>query len=189
MDLDNNMNNVENNNQQIDKKSTWEILKQARQFQKEQERIKREEKRKLVEQRKAEKKQEKQQCDQEIKKIKIEIKNLTIEHKKQLKTLKQQYRKSRSNETVEQIQKLNDDYHHQKAELTDKIWTITYDFGKKYKTLIWNLKKGLLGIKKEFNRVVWSRPVSTFKYLSIIIVIIGLLSLIFFVITIIVDYI
>ena len=54
-----------------------------------------------------------------------------------------------------------------------------FEYGKKYNTLNWKLRKWFFGIEKEFKRMSWSTPKNTMKYLGIVILIIMILALLF----------
>ncbi len=118
------------------------------------------------------------------KKLKTEIKN----KKKKIKEIKKQKKQSKINATKEikdkkelnkRLEEIKENYTEEIIEQKNDIVQLKFDYGKKYNTLTWKLFKWAYGIRKEFNRIIWSPPINTFKYLLIIIIIVLLLSGIF----------
>lgn len=83
------------------------------------------------------------------------------------------------------------DYHKQQSEaqtlyceqlvaLKNERAQVNFDFGKKHQTLWWKISKWTFGLRKEFRHIIWSHPKNTFKYLGIIILIVGIFAILFF---------
>lgn len=118
---------------------------------------------------------------------KIQIKILISEFRtfrRNQKIARKNFKKENKNlERAEYVKKLNvfnDEYYAQEEKLTYQIKKIAFDSGAKYKTFKWRMLKWVFGIKKEFNRVIWSTPKNTLKFLGIVIVIVLIFSLLFF---------
>lgn len=119
---------------------------------------------------------------------KIELKNQIKEIKNQIKTEKINYSQKikeakieikDKNELKYRLQEIHDNRNDKIIELKDIVYDKKFDFGKKYNTLSWRLLKWVYGLRKEFNRITWSNPYNTFKFLLIILVIVLFLSGIF----------
>lgn len=80
----------------------------------------------------------------------------------------------------EELESLKIDFYKNRVNIKNNILQEKFEYGSKYKTFSWQCLKWTYGIKKEFNRIVWSNTTNTFKYLGIILLIIGLLALLFF---------
>ncbi|MGL4951439.1 MAG: preprotein translocase subunit SecE [Mycoplasma sp.] len=112
--------------------------------------------------------------------LKEEVKKLRVE----LKGLKEKFKTDKSNskskdESSQQRDLIRIEYNDNKIEARNKITQLKYDFRNKYKTFGWRMLKWTYGINKEFNRVIWSSPTNTFKYLGIIIIVIAVFALLF----------
>lgn len=138
---------------------------------------------------KEEKKIKKIEQSKEWEKLKKEI----ILLKKEVKIIKKEYKlekkktkhnlKSDKKEQEKQLSILKDKSYYNIWKIYDEINNKKFQLHKKHNTLIWNFKKWMFGIGKEFRRICWSPPLVTIKYLGIVLLIIGLLTLVFTLIT------
>lgn len=141
-----------------------------------------EERKKLFLEHKVSKKQSKIELKESIKKQKVEIVNLKNEYKKAAADFK-----TKEEFTHEEAELLKLEFYKNRVNMKNNILKEKFEFGAKYKTFSWQYLKWTYGIKKEFNRIVWSNTTNTFKYLGIVVLIIGILALLFFGIDSIVD--
>ncbi len=117
-----------------------------------------------------------------VKAINEEIKKIKKNYKAQKKEANAQTYQDSTEKRVrlEEIKEhKNDDILLLKNEKID----LKFEFGKKYNTLSWNLSKWTHGLRKEFNRIIWSSTANTFKYLLIVIVIVLILCGLFMLVT------
>lgn len=157
-----------------------ELIEKLKQHRKQRAEAKREEFEKEEAKRQARKKEKletKKVNKIKIKEIKKEIKTLRNQKHQQIK----QYRESINDkkELKIKIEECTDQINEQIVNLKNSIIDIKFDYGKKFQTLNWKLLKWVYGIRKEFNRIIWSSPINTFKYLAIIVVLVLILSGIF----------
>ncbi len=116
------------------------------------------------------------------------IKEKKLAYKKEIKEIKQNYKIQKKelkkncskDEYQEKLYELKDNTYDAIEKIKKIIYDLEFEHGKKHNTLIWNLKKWAFGVGKEFRRVIWSPPLLTIKYLGIVILIVLILSLIFF---------
>lgn len=141
-----------------------------------------EERKKLFLNHKVSKKKSKIELKESIKKQKVEIVTLKNEYKKALTEFK-----TKDEFNHEEAEALKLEFYKNRVNIKNNILKEKFEFGGKYKTFSWQCLKWTYGIKKEFNRIVWSNTTNTFKYLGIIVLIIGILALLFFGIDSIVD--
>ena len=119
----------------------------------------------------------KKKLKQEIKTIKLEIKNERKHRKDSIKKTKNEIQDKK--QRALRIDEIKENSSEKVIELKNKIVQLKYDYGKKYNTTQWQLFKWMYGVRKEFNRIIWSPPSNTFKYLLIIVIIVLFLSGIF----------
>ncbi len=140
--------------------------------------------RESMQKKKSAKKAEKQRLKEEWAALKSkekeyneQIKNIKLDYHQKKKEIKKQKDKAK---VRNDIYALRDDTYSQIENIKKLIYDLKFEYGKKNNTLMWNLKKWAFGVGKEFRRVMWSPPLLTIKYLGIIILIVLILSLIFF---------
>ncbi len=135
-------------------------------------------------QKKAMKAAKKKQMDEEW----AIIKEKKLAYKKEIKAIKTKYKQDKKelkstcpkDQYQEKLYELKDNTYDEIEKIKKAIYDLEFEYGKKHNTLIWNLKKWAFGVGKEFRRVIWSPPLLTIKYLGIVILIVLILSLIFF---------
>lgn len=177
------MTNKNNNNDNLNKKpedfSSWDAIKQMYKLKRQQTKNERVNKQNELIKKKQEKKEAKKIKKQTIKEYKNELVKLKKDYHTEVEKLNKSKNKDNNEQIKETLNELNQQYINNRVLIYDKIREIRFNYGKRFNTIPWRLTKWTYGIRKEFFRIIWSSPKNTFKYLGIITIIVGFLSLIF----------
>ncbi len=152
--------------------------KKARELKRKERKEKKEKKRAEREALAIELKKEKVILKTQVKEIDNKIKEIKLKFKGEFEQAKKQTYASKVLKE-DKLKEIKESKHDEILVLKNEKIDLKFNFGKKYNTLAWNLTKWAHGIRKEFNRIVWSSTENTFKYLLIVLIIVLFLSGIF----------